>query len=120
MLYSKEKPETFQYLNNNYFYYNYNIQSASIQDLDENGNVTYVDGYSYNQVKIHGKPDYEKCAKAIIREYISENDEFSIINDFLAYQLGFFSDEAYEKKYKEFLSKINDLKAGARSDFGKE
>ena len=99
------KPNKFESLNNGIWYYNYDISKDSIEDEIR---------YNFIQVRIQGKPTYKKCVEAIIRQYITQNEEFNLINSYNSYQLDISSVDA---KYKEYLQLIKTIKANVSKDF---
>lgn len=115
---SEIKPDTVQYLNNNKYYYNYNIKSSTIEVTDEDGNTKQIEQYEYIPIKLNGTPDYKQCAKAVIRYYIEEEEEFSLINDYNAYKLGVLDDPNIEEEYLDYLNLLQEIKSKVRADFG--
>ncbi len=104
---AKGKPDTFINLGNNYWIYNYNIQ----EEHDEEGTF-----YSYIPIRIWGKPSYSKCAEIVIRAYISQNQEFDLINSANKYLMGVQEDETVMDKYKEYLILLSEIKSRVRED----
>lgn len=102
--YSEDRPNKIIDLGTGYWYYNYNIQQ------EENG-------YSYYQVRISGKPDYKECVKQVIRLYISQEEEFDIINSANTYLLGMIEDEAKVDEYKQYLELVQQIKQLVKEDF---
>lgn len=96
-------------LGNGYWYYNYDIQTETI--TDEEGERTV---YTCISVKTHGKPTYEVCVRKVIRQYVSEDDEFDIINSYQSYLLG---NEVSSEDYESYLSLVNQIKSNIRKDF---
>lgn len=113
------KPEKLESLNNNVWYYNYDIKSEEVEfkEAEDEEPVTKT-VYNYIQVRISGKPNYDKCALAIIRAYIDANEEFNLMNSFNAYQLG-ITDSAGED-YEEYLQLVKQIKAKVGKDFNKQ
>lgn len=113
------KPEKLESLNNNVWYYNYDIKSEEVEfkEAEDEEPVTKT-VYNYIQVRINGKPNYNKCALAIIRAYIDANKEFDLMNSFNAYQLG-ITDSAGED-YEEYLQLVKQIKAKVGKDFNKQ
>lgn len=113
------KPEKLESLNNNVWYYNYDIKSEEVEfkEAEDEEPVTKT-VYNYIQVRINGKPNYDKCALAIIRAYIDANEEFNLMNSFNAYQLG-ITDSAGED-YEEYLQLVKQIKAKVGKDFNKQ
>lgn len=113
------KPKKLESLNNNVWYYNYDIKSEEVEfkEAEDKEPVTKT-VYNYIQVRINGKPNYDKCALAIIRAYIDANKEFDLMNSFNAYQLG-ITDSAGED-YEEYLQLVKQIKANVGEDFNKQ
>lgn len=115
---SNIKPNTFESLNNGVWYYNYDISEYTtlVRDIetDEEKEETR---YSFIQVRIWGKPTYSKCVKAIIREYISVESEFDLINSYNSYQLDVNTSDG---NYVEYLELIKEIKNKVGNDFLKE
>ena len=116
---SNLKPKTTESLGNGIYYYNYDIQEYTVQVIDETTEELKDETrWSYIQVRISGKPNYDKCALAIIRAYIDANKEFDLMNSFNAYQLG-ITDSAGED-YEEYLQLVKQIKAKVGKDFNKQ
>lgn len=113
------KPEKFESLNNNVWYYNYDIKSEEVEfkEAKDEESVTKT-VYNYIQVRINGKPNYNKCALAIIRAYIDVNQEFDLMNSFNAYQLGIT--DSVGEDYQEYLQLVKEIKTNVGKDFNKE
>lgn len=111
------QPEKFQSLGNNTFYYNFDIQHTKVmvEPMDE-GDPYEEDRWNFIQVLIKGKPTYSKCATAIIREYISQDKEMALVNEYASKTLNI--EDADSKDYIEYLSLIADIKYKVRLDFG--
>lgn len=111
------KPEKIVNLGNNYYYYNYDIQSnvVMVHYDDEDREETQ---YNFVQVKLYGKPDYERCVKEVIRAYVDANSEFDLINSFNAYQLGIA--DSVEEDYEEYLQLVKQIKVNVGKDFNKQ
>ena len=111
------QPEKFQSLGNNTFYYNFDIQHTKVmvKPMDE-GDPYEEDRWNFIQVLINGKPTYNKCVTAIIREYISQDKEMALVNEYASKTLNI--EDADSKEYIEYLSLIADIKYRVRLDFG--
>lgn len=84
--FSEIKPDVLQHLGNNNYYYNYDIKEDSkIQNDLESGEDKEIKGYSFIQVYIKGTPDFNKCYNGIIRQYITELGELTLINNYNAH-----------------------------------
>lgn len=112
------KPNSIERLGNEYYYYNYNIieyNTTKFNEQTQEEEPTTV--YEFMQFKLHGTPNYNDCAKSVIRGYISESDEFSIINDYNAVQLGIKEDNGIVDEYKNYLNTVITIKENVRKDF---
>lgn len=113
------RPEKFESLNNGIWYYNYDIESRIVQVPESPDSEELVDEtiYSFIQVRISGKPTYDKCVKAIIRQYVDSNDEFDLINSYNSYQLDI---DVLDSQYEEYLQLVRTIKEKVRQDFSLE
>lgn len=113
-------PSTIEDLGNGNWYYNYDIQSEKVETPSMEGDTTIEETrYNYIQVKTSGKPEYKKCVELIIREFISQTQEFDLINSAnKAILLGDTSNEDVIK-YQEYLSKLEEIKTLIKKDLGK-
>lgn len=129
---SNIRPAIIQPLGNGAYYYNYNIVERKETTPDTGtADETAEDGsevnslaeerivYDYDTVKVWDYPTYEKLAKAVIRAKVDETEEFSIINEYNAGQLGLTSDEdkaAAYAAYTDYLQFVIDTKAMVKAD----
>lgn len=113
---SDVRPAIIQDLGNGSFHYNYNVTERKIED-EEVGEKTV---YDYDTVQVWEKPTYDNLTRAIIRSQIDETEEFSLINDYYAAQLGVETDEDRKTKavndYKAYLAHVADIKQMVRDD----
>lgn len=112
----REKPEVIQNLGNNNYYFNYDIKEES-KDIDEEGKE--IINYSYIQIKLRGIPEYKEVVKLLIREYISDDKEFELINDYNKYKLGIIQDKKVKDDYIEYLNLVEEIKTKIKSYFNK-
>lgn len=112
-----QEPQPFQYLDNDTYYYNYNIQSEEVEQSDMNEEPRLVTVYSFVQVTLYGKPNYNDCVKSIIRSYISEDEEFDLVNSYNKYTLGLSADETDLHRYTDYLQLLDSIKLKVKSDF---
>lgn len=101
MLESNVKPNVIENLGNGYWYYNYNIQETE----GENG-----PSYTFTQIRVAGKPEYKKCVELILRQYISESQEFDLINSANKDLMFGITDSANIDKYKTYLDEVEHIK----------
>lgn len=99
----QEMPSVIQELGNGKYLYNFNITQ------NEDGS------YDYITVKISGKPNYKDCVKAVIRYYIDESKEFSLINEYNYAVL--FGEPENTTEYREYLNLVKFIKDMVRKDF---
>ncbi len=113
---SNVRPAIIQDLGNGSFHYNYNVTERKIED-EEVGEKTV---YDYDTVQVWEKPTYDNLTRTIIRSEIDETEEFSLINDYYAAQLGVETDEDSKTKavndYKAYLQHVADIKKMVRED----
>lgn len=63
------KPAKFENLNNGVWYYNFDVTSETIKDVEDKEVIVY----KYSQVRIQGIPNLEKCYEAVLKSYTDEN-----------------------------------------------
>ena len=90
---SESKPEIFQNLGDGTFYYNFDIQKIRIPFQDNETSIL-KDGFSYKQTRFSGIPQYKVVVESVIREYLTIDEEFDLIN-------------SYNKKVKSGASDID-------------
>ncbi len=120
-IYTKGVPNTIDDLNSGSWYYNYDVQSQEIEYPSEEDKEVMVKITTYNfiQLKVVGKPTYKKCVEMLIREYISQSEEFDLINSANKAILAGDTSSADVVKYKEYLSKVEEIKEKVAKDLGK-
>ena len=112
---SQEYPKIFIDLNNSRYYYNYNIVEKEIVTLRNSDTKEHV--YEYTPILIEGVPTQKNCIKAVIREYITPEEEFDLINSYNRNIL--LGEESIEdtEKYKEYLILLQEIKSRVKNDF---
>lgn len=110
---SNIKPSTIERLGNNTYYYNYNITSE--QRTNENGEQETI--YNFIQVHLSGIPDYKDCIKNIIRKYVSQEEEFDLINSYNKIQITGEKNSEDVKKYIDYINLLNEIKTNVKKDF---
>lgn len=105
-------PNKIEFLNNGFYYYNYDIQEE--EQVTEQGADKV---YTAVQVKCSGRPEYKKCIKAIIRAYLTEEQELNIINNYNSYQQGINDDQNAVEEYCNYLNIVKDIKEKVYKDF---
>lgn len=117
---SFSKPDSFQKLGNDTYYYNYNIvetQAYSNEQVDGQQTEVLKTAYTFLQVLLYGQPDYKDCVQAIIREYLTQDEEFDLINSYNAAIVDANSTSEDVAKYKEYLALLTTIKTKIKADF---
>ena len=115
--YYDKRPSAFEAVGNGNWLYRWDIQEEVIEREPGMGSVTQ---YSCNEATIHGKPEYGNCVEAVIRSDYSTEAEFSLINQYNAYQQGISSDASVVSEYEKYLAYVSSVKAMVKKDFGIE
>lgn len=110
---SNIKPSTIERLGNNTYYYNYNITSE--QRANKNGEQETI--YNFIQVHLTGIPYYKDCIRNIIREYVSQEEEFDLINSYNKVQITGEKNSEDVKKYTDYINLLNEIKTNVKKDF---
>ena len=118
---SNDRPPILQDLGNGSWHYNYNITEVEVQPepmADTEGEQVQAarTASDYDTVEVWGRPDYDKCVKAVLRSRRDETEEFSLINKYNAFVLGLSTDEADKEEYEAFLTEVMAVKAMVRND----
>ena len=120
-IYSNVVPSTIENLGNGNWYYNYDIQSEKVElTLQEDETIPGEEiRYNYIQIKLSEKPEYKKCVELIIREFITQTQEFDLINS--ANKAILLEDKSSDDiaKYREYLDKVEEIKEKIANDLGK-
>lgn len=110
---SNVKPNAIERLGNNTYYYNYNINNE--QRTNENGEQETI--YNFIQIHLTGIPDYKDCIRNIIREYVSQEEEFDLINSYNKVQITGEKNSEDMKKYTDYISLLDKIKTNVKRDF---
>ena len=110
---SNIRPNAIERLGNNTYYYNYNITSEERENQD--GEMETV--YSFIQVHLTGVPDYKDCIKNIIREYVSQTEEFDLINSYNKIQITGEENSEDIRKYTDYINLLDKIKTNVKRDF---
>ena len=101
-----QEPNKIEYLNDGSYYYNYDRK----QFVGEEGPM-----YSFVQVHIWGHPNYKDCVRAVIRSYITIDEEFDLINSMNGVALGLVNESTEE--YIEYINLLGEIKSKVKEDF---
>lgn len=112
------QPNSIEKLGNGTYYYNYDIKSKMVDVIDpETEDVTQETRWTYVQVHLHGQPDHKECIKAIIRQYVDQDEEFDLINSSNSIVLGLSDNQTDRQKYLDYLTLVGEIKTKVRADF---
>ncbi len=114
-------PTTTENLGNGNWYYNYDIKSEKVElPLQEGETIPREEiRYNYIQIKLSGKPEYKKCVELIIREFITQTQEFDLINSANKAILSGTKSSEDITKYREYLDKVEEIKEKVAKDLSK-
>lgn len=112
------QPNSIEKLGNGTYYYNYDITQKEVTIVDlETEEITQETRWTYIQVHLHGQPDHKECIKAIIRQYVDQDEEFDLINSSNSIILGLSDNQSDRQKYLNYLSLVGEIKTKVRADF---
>lgn len=112
------QPNSIEKLGNGTYYYNYDITSKEVDVTDsETEEVTQETRWTYIQVHLHGQPDHKECIRAIIRQYVDQDEEFDLINSSNSIVLGLSDNQTDRQKYLDYLTLVGEIKTKVRADF---
>ena len=113
------QPRTIQKLGNGTYYYNYDIKEVEAEVIDYEGNTKSELQYNFIQVLISGQPNYKDCVKAIIRSFLTVDEEFDLINSYNSYQNNLTTDDTVVSKYVDYLKLVQEIKTNIKKDLDK-
>lgn len=115
------QPNTIEKLGNRTYYYNYDIQSKTVEVIDpETESPTEETRWTYIQVHLRGTPECNACIQAVIRAYLTAEEELALINKYSAYQMGVINDSSICGEYREYVGLVASVKANVKKDFDVE
>lgn len=115
------QPNTIEKLGNGTYYYNYDIQSKTVEVIDpETESPTEETRWTYIQVHLRGIPECNACIQAVIRAYLTAEEELALINKYSAYQMGVINDSSICGEYQEYVGLVASVKANVKKDFDVE
>ncbi len=117
---SNVTPQKFVNLGNGNWYYNYDIKSevVSVPRMGNEEETITETRWNYIQIKLGSKPEYKKCVETLIREYITQSQEFDLINTANRVLLNIGTEKAVPSEYIEYLNLVDEIKAKVKADFG--
>ena len=110
-------PKTIQKLGNGTYYYHFDIQSEEVEVHDMEQESRIETQYNFIQVLLRGQPNYNDCAKAIVRSYLTIDEEFDLINSYNSYTQNLTDDSSVVDKYKDYLNLLTQIKTKVKADF---
>lgn len=116
---SNVRPTKVEDLKNGYWFYNYDVKQVDDLPISDMLPID-IEKFTYIQVRIEGEPDYKKCVEHVIRAYITQSQEFDLINSYNKAVLNLLPDEEAKKaeiEYIDYLNKINEIKTKIKQDF---
>lgn len=118
-IYSNIIPTTIENLGNGNWYYNYDIKSEKVELPLQEGEIVPKEEirYNYIQIKLSEKPKYKKCVELLIREFITQTQEFDLINSANKAILSGAKSSEDITKYKDYLDKVEEIKTKVKNDF---
>lgn len=116
---SNVTPQKFVNLGNGNWYYNYDIKSevVSVPRMGNEEETITETRWNYIQIKLGSKPEYKKCVETLIREYITQSQEFDLINTANRVLLNIGTEKAVPSEYIEYLNLVDEIKAKVKADF---
>lgn len=117
---SNVTPQKFVNLGNGNWYYNYDIKSevVSVPRMGNEEETITETRWNYIQIKLGSKPEYKKCVETLIREYITQSQEFDLINTANRVLLNVGTEKMVPSEYLEYLDLVDEIKAKVKADFG--
>lgn len=114
-------PTTTENLGNGNWYYNYDIKSEKVELPLQESEITPKEEirYNYIQIKLSGKPEYKKCVELLIREFVTQTQEFDLINSANKAILSGAKSSEDITKYREYLDKVEEIKEKVAKDLSK-
>lgn len=116
---SNVTPQKFVNLGNGNWYYNYDIKSevVSVPRMGNEGETITETRWNYIQVKLNSKPEYKKCVEILIREYITQSQEFDLINTANRILFSTDTEKSVPSEYLEYLNLLDEIKSKVKTDF---
>lgn len=105
------------YCKDNKFYYTYEVKEGQLDTSPSSEESSLLEGYYYVGAVLDSNTPftYNNIVKALIREYVTEDEEFNIINSYNAYHLGINDDIS---DYNTYIKLVNDIKSDVAKTLG--
>lgn len=116
---SNVTPQKFVDLGNGNWYYNYDIKSEVVEvpRMGDEKETTTETRWNYIQIRLSSKPEYKKCVETLIRKYITQSQEFDLVNSTNRVLLNMGTERVIPAKYLEYLDLVDEIKAKVKADF---
>ena len=116
------EPQIIERLGDNTYYYNYDIikGEAPKTNMREGEPEEMKTVWSYIQVHLNGVPNSSDCVRAVIKKYVTIDEEMNILNKYSKYQLGLSSDASDYDNYYEYVELLSNIKTKVKKDFNIE
>lgn len=112
------KPAVIEKLGNGAYYYNYKITEKVVEVEDqETGEKHQETRWDFIQAYIKSQPDYRDAITAILRQYISADEEMALINKYNSFKMGITSNYGASAEYEEYCKLVAEIKAQVKADF---
>ena len=99
-------------LGNGTYYYRFDIQSE-YSEYSEDSELQY----NFIQVLLSGQPNYNNCVQAIVRSYLTIDEEFDLINSYNSYVQNLTDNSNVVDEYKDYLNLLTQIKTKVKEDF---
>lgn len=114
---SEEQPEVFQMLGDGTYYYNYDVKKVQVADYNnESQQPVTKEMFNFGQVMLRGFPEYKAIVQAVIRQYVTLNEEFDLINSYNKAVASGVTEGNDITKYKEYIARVDAIKAMVKKD----
>ena len=117
---TNQEPKKIEFLGDGSYYYNYDIKAkvvtvSPMNDEDEEHEETV---WSFVQVHLYGKPNYSQCVRAVIRQYVDQDEEFDLINSAQRATYGLRTNSSSTQDYLDYLTLVDTIKSNVKADLG--
>lgn len=112
------KPAVIEKLGNGAYYYNYKITEKVVEvESQESGEKHQETRWEFIQAYIKSQPDYRDAITAILRQYISADEEIALINKFNAFNMGVDVSSTICAEYESYCKLVAEIRAQVKADF---
>lgn len=117
---TNQEPKKIEFLGDGSYYYNYDIKAkvVTVNPMNEGDEEHEETVWSFIQVHLYGKPDYSKCVRAVIRQYVDQDEEFDLINSAQRATYGLRTNSSSTQDYLDYLTLVDTIKSNVKADLG--